>query len=289
MAADLKLDRMALDDVGANPVRLAEAIHRQLGDPSGAVPVARIAKALDIVEIRVETLRNIEGALITNVERGFGSILINENSGRRRKRFTLAHELLHFLNAGHRPTTADGFSCSREDMIASDQQSRDRHLRQEAEANAFAIELLAPRRLIKPHLAGDPDLGAVLLMSEELDISREAAARRYVACHDQCLAVVFSRDGRFVYSDRSAGFPALQFARGAPLPALPRGHAPSGLSEFEDADAEDWFARRGHVSLMIQTLHQQADRATTLLRIVSSDDDNADDGIDDAYERFARF
>ncbi len=46
------LDRMELDEVGANPQRLAEAIHQQLGSGGGAVQVYDIARALDIVEVR---------------------------------------------------------------------------------------------------------------------------------------------------------------------------------------------------------------------------------------------
>lgn len=43
------------------------------------------------------------------------------------------------------------------------------------------------------------------------------------------------------------------------------------------------------VEMTVQTLHQQASRGTTLLRIVSSDDDEAvNDCIDDTYHRFSR-
>ena len=73
----IKLDRMALDDVGVNPRRLAEAIHAQLGEGSGPVPVNEIARALDIHEIREERLAAIEAALLTTPERGYGSILLN--------------------------------------------------------------------------------------------------------------------------------------------------------------------------------------------------------------------
>ena len=125
---NLVLDRMALDDVGANPQRIAEAIHEQLGEGSGPVPVREIARALDIVEIREEPLTNIEGALVTTPERGSGSILVNANSDPRRRRFSIGHELGHFLNAWHRPTSPGGFQCSRSDMIAADLKDRNRYL-----------------------------------------------------------------------------------------------------------------------------------------------------------------
>jgi len=60
----IKLNRIALEGVGLNPRRLAEAIHGQMGEISGAVPINKIALALDIQEIREERLTNI--TLITS-------------------------------------------------------------------------------------------------------------------------------------------------------------------------------------------------------------------------------
>ncbi len=83
---ELTLDRMAIEEVGSNAVRLAKAIHVQLGMARSAVPIHEIATALDIIEIRAEPLTNLEGALITTPERGVGRILINSGSGPRRQR-----------------------------------------------------------------------------------------------------------------------------------------------------------------------------------------------------------
>src|SRR5689334_16823627 len=94
----LQLDRMALDDVGANSRRLAEAVHEQLGEGLGPVPVYEIARALDIDEIREEPLSNIEAALVTTPERDRGAVLLNTESSPQRRRFSLGHELGHFLN-----------------------------------------------------------------------------------------------------------------------------------------------------------------------------------------------
>jgi Zn-dependent peptidase ImmA (M78 family) len=142
------------------------------------VPVRDIALALDIDEIRERPLTSLEAALVTTPERDRGKILLNSNSSRQRRRFSVGHELLHFLNSLHQQTAPEGFQCSRADMrVSSAMQSR--HLRQEAEANAFAIELLTPRAWLKPLLRGPPDLEKVLKVADEFDVSREAAARRY--------------------------------------------------------------------------------------------------------------
>ncbi|WP_375459515.1 ImmA/IrrE family metallo-endopeptidase [uncultured Enterovirga sp.] len=114
----LTLDRMAIEEVGMNPARIAAAIHDQLGDVPGAVLVEAVAYALDIVEIRIEVLARVEGALIAPPERGSGSILLNARSHPRRRRFTLAHELGHYLSPHHVPTAQTGFCCDQSDMIS---------------------------------------------------------------------------------------------------------------------------------------------------------------------------
>lgn len=69
----LRLDRMEVEEAGcADPVRLARAIHQQLPGGQGAVPVHEIATALDIIEIRSELLKSIDGALVTTTERNVG-------------------------------------------------------------------------------------------------------------------------------------------------------------------------------------------------------------------------
>ena len=113
----LALDRMAIEEAGPNPERLAAAIHDQLRHKSGEVPVAAIAAALDIVEIKEARLKSLEGALIAPADRNVGAILVNSESSPPRRRFTLAHELGHFLNPWHRSEDPSGsFACSRADV-----------------------------------------------------------------------------------------------------------------------------------------------------------------------------
>ena len=74
------------------------------------------------------------------------------------------------------------------------------YLKQEAEANRFAIELLSPQSLIRRYLATAPDLTQVVAMTGDLEISKEAAARRYVETHRENLTAVFLKDGRVKYA-----------------------------------------------------------------------------------------
>ena len=116
----LSLDRVAVEEAGADPVRLAQAIHRQLPDLTGAVPVRDIALALDIDEIREEPVTSFEGCLLTDRQKSHGAILVNAASSRRRRHYTIGHELGHFLNERHISAASDGFYCTKEDMGSPD-------------------------------------------------------------------------------------------------------------------------------------------------------------------------
>ncbi|MCJ2011941.1 ImmA/IrrE family metallo-endopeptidase [Methylobacterium sp. J-076] len=284
------LDRMEVEEAGANPDKLASAIHDQLKASPGPVPVEAIAMALDIVEIRVEPLSNFEGALVTTLDRNTGQILVNARSRPQRRRFTIAHELGHFLNPRHAPTGPNGFACSRDDLRASPAGGRnggsDRHRRQEAEANAFAIELLAPRRWLRPYVSGVADLAQVIALSDAFEISREAGVRRYVECHRQALAVVFSHDGRVVYGAPGREFPRLALGKDTKVPDLPMPSEGTFLSDAEEADPAQWLFGSKTVALSVQTLHQQGGWALTLL---CAEDAEEDDGIEDTVERLSRF
>lgn len=264
----LILDRMELADVGANPERLAAAIHLQLGDGSGPVPIHDIARAMDIVDIREEPLRNMEAALLTDPERSYGAILLNSTSSPQRRRFSLGHELGHFVNEYHRPTSVTGFQCARADMV----EARDinRHVRQEAEANRFSIELLTPRTRLKPYLGEDVSLEHAEAMANDFDVSRQAAVRRYVHLHDASLAVLFCRHGRVRMIDRSVDGPRLAFWVGDALPDI--GSDGPGIRSVV---ADQWVSSPLTDEVMID-VHQQADGWMTVL--ISAENDNGEQG-----------
>jgi len=278
----LRLDRMEIEEAGPNPERLAAAIHAQLDLDAGAVPVESIAKALDIVEIRHAPLIGFEGALVMTDDRGIGAIAVNRASSRQRRNFTIAHELGHFLDLRHRPAeTANGFACSRADLGRSWRGSfnaRDRHVRQECEANRFAIELLAPIRLVRRHLRGIPDLERVLALSDALGLSREASARRYVELHERPCAVVFSREKQVRYFEAHAEFPALSCTKGQRLSGLLPTVDSSGLSNREEADPQNWLRNPTRQDLVVQTFAQREGYSITLLAL---DDRHEEEGVDD--------
>lgn len=259
----IALDRLLVDDTPDLPTAKAQAIHRQLGVTTGAVPVYDIARALDIEDIREKPLSSFEGALLTDAERDFGIIAVNSRSPSERRRFSLAHELGHFLCGWHVQTDRSGFACTRSDM--SFPSGDEQHKRQETEANAFAIELLAPADSVRPYLRRLPDLEHPLTFKETLKISKAAAVRRYAALHTRKVAAIFTKDGKFGYIERSESFPYLHIKRDEPLPALPAPSASQRLSEMVDVDANAWRLHDVRGELACQALYQDEGRAIVLL------------------------
>jgi hypothetical protein len=273
----LTLDRMAIEEAVPNPDELAAAIHARLNRKSGAVPVHAIARALDIVLIREAPLRSIEGALLMLPDRNKGAILTNANSSRQRRRYTIAHELGHFLNLWHEPPSEAGFACTTEDLGTGWRgvsREAGQHRLQESQANRFAIELLAPARRVEPFLNAIPDLEQVIAISADLDISKEAAARRYVELCEQPTAVVFGHAGIVRYVERDPDFPFVSCRKGDPLPSCQNKPDPSGLTGHIQSEPTDWLARMPQSELLTQRLFQANGYSMTLLML---DDDEKEE------------
>jgi len=138
---------------------------------SAPVKIAAIARALG-VEVRSATLKpRISGELKKSEtsESGY-RIRVNRHEAPVRQRFTIAHEVGHFLL--HRDLIGDGI----EDNILY-RSSLSNQI--EIEANRMAAELLMPRGLILPYVeqcGGRISDDLVLRLSEDFEVS-EAAMR----------------------------------------------------------------------------------------------------------------
>lgn len=271
----LALDRIEIESAGADPVRLATALLRQLPDLSGAVAIDEVARALDIEDIVATPLASIEGCLQCDALKSQGQIVVNSRSSRQRRRYTIAHELGHFLNERHRPTSEYGFDCTALDMASPRRESR--RLQQEREANTFAIEVLTPRRLLARHLQPAADLEHALKLATRFDISRAASIRRYVALHGETLAAVFTKDGRVQYVEKGRDFPATAIWNGDAAPQASSKRDGEPLTTLDEAHAAAWLAYPDRRTLYVQTLHQAEGFACTLL-LVENDGGEGDDG-----------
>lgn len=282
----MQLDRIELADIHA-PKRLARAVLDQIGTLNspvmipGPVPVIEIARALDIAEVRIGGFDGFEGMLLTDAVRSCGAIMANNKHGDRRARFTIAHELGHFLLERHVPTDPKGFACKVADLRET--RTGQWHRRQESEANTFAIELLAPPALFDRYLSDAPDIKDALQARDGLDLSLEACLRRMLERRDEPLALVFSHEGRVRYVIRDNGLPYLPLNKGDPMPSatpasikIRQGRV--GISEPGPNVARAWFDK-ADFDLHEQTRLADNGHAVTLLwsdlPVEAEDDDGA--------------
>jgi Zn-dependent peptidase ImmA (M78 family) len=109
--------------------------------------VHRIAKLLG-VEVREEPNpdESISGFLVRNPSSGNAVIGVNKNHSYVRRRFTIAHELGHFLLHAHGPVRMDrsGYGTGYSMVYFRDDASSLGVDPEEREANFFAAELLMP-------------------------------------------------------------------------------------------------------------------------------------------------
>jgi len=249
MSINLKIDLIDLADTG-QPVKHAELLMLQLAGQVPQLlptPVEDLARACGITEFNEFTVAGFEGGLIQNSEKTAGIIMVKAGARNDRRRFTIAHELGHFVNPYHlAPGGEAQLLCTSKHLQVSGSQS-DRRLGIEAQANEFAANLLMPERQLRAvaKLWGSPEIQSILNLQTLCFVSKEAAARRFLDLHGDPCAVVFSRDGQVRYSIARGGFPAIELREGHPvhsktLTATYSGQ-PGAISDQDECDPFLWL------------------------------------------------
>ena len=186
-----------------------------------------IATTIGITVTEVDA-ESFEGALIRIVGAPKGKIAISKNIREPgRKRFTLAHELGHYILPTHAQQSVACRSSSIERWTPSMPPA-------ELEANRFAAAILMPRPVLITHLRKEPSLDQARKIAVECQTSLTAATYRLVDLSSYPIALVWSTSGRRSWYHRSAEFGRAvelgpvapeSFARdcfqGRPVPARP--------------------------------------------------------------------
>lgn len=250
MTKSLEVDRSDLADT-VQPAELADLLVQQLIPQRQhllPLPIEDVAKACGIVEIQPLDTDAFEGGLVQDVNKAHGFVLVRAGMQPQRTRFTIAHELGHFVNLRHvAPPGEERLMCTKDDLMRNGRPAEYRH-GIEAQANEFAAHLLMPSRLLKrqPFLSGSAELSRILALQRLCDVSKEAAARRYAELHGGDFAVLFTRDGKLIrHPVRSGDFPWLDVKLGQPVYRESLTKTFSGnegdVSEQEDTRAEWWI------------------------------------------------
>ncbi|WP_300303429.1 ImmA/IrrE family metallo-endopeptidase [Ferrovibrio sp.] len=212
------------------------------------IPIEAIARQLDITDIVEIEAEGFVGGLITDTSRSAGSILVRRGLMEERRRFTVGHELGHFLMRHHKGA-AEGFRCTAVDMRRNQRVGElTPAMRWEVEANEFSSLLLMPPQLWRREMAGfrRPEIGQVTEMAQRFAVSKEAAARTFASYHELPIAMVVVKDGKFerVYRNISK-FPKLCVTHGMPIPVGSVFHRAKNISgkvtDLVEARAEEWL------------------------------------------------
>lgn len=244
----LTVTRMDLDGP-TSPSALVTKILKAEPGLTAPIPIEDLARQLDIVEIRDLTTDGFVGGLITDASRSEGFILVKRDMIDERRRFTIGHELGHFLMVHHKPNDSR-FLCTAKDMTR--QAIRREQLlpaqRWEVEANEFASLILMPPPLWRKAMATyrHPDLGHIAALRRIFKVSNDAAARTYATYHDEAVAVAVVKDGALqrVYRNPTR-FSFLALAKGDPIPRASIYHRAEKIlaqpSDIVEAKAEFWL------------------------------------------------
>ncbi|NTF59635.1 ImmA/IrrE family metallo-endopeptidase [Agrobacterium rhizogenes] len=212
--------RMDLADTGS-PEGLVSLILKHEPNLPLPVPIEELALQLEVEEIAELRTEGFEGGLITDTIRSRGIILVKKGVNQPRRRFTIGHELGHFLIANHIPDKDGQFLCSREDLRVLSAKEGDRRAKMEVEANRFSSLILMPpprlREAFKKHPS--PSLEHVFQLADQFGVSKEAMARAYAEYHPESLAFIVVKDGKVgrVYHNRKR-FPFVVASRNRSVP-----------------------------------------------------------------------
>ena len=216
----MALSRVDLDGKGAgSPEGLVALILKAAPGLTVPIPIEDLARQLDVEDIQEFHTEGFEGGLITDTARSSG-VILTRNSHPFRRRFTIGHELGHFLIPTHIPDAAGRFLCSREDMRLLSAAENDRRGRMEVDANRFSALILMPPPLLRPYLKQrrDPDVGQLAQLAAEFEVSKQAMANAYAHYQGEILAFIFTKGGRVLFPYKHLKFPLIGVRSGQAVP-----------------------------------------------------------------------
>ncbi len=207
--------RMDLDDDCGSPEKLISVILKHHPHWNQRIPIEELAYEVGIADFQELEADAFEGALVTDPRKRQGVILTKAGVRPERKRFTIGHELGHFLIPSHKGNR----QCTKEDLRESRKDND--HRKQESEANRFAAGMLMPKPFFVRDMdkLGDADVMHVQTLAKQYGTSMEATVNRYVDLTEDACAFVFSKDNLIRYIRPTANFPRLCVDRGRSLPS----------------------------------------------------------------------
>lgn len=275
-----------------------EALIRELGINSLPVDPFMIAAQHDIiVEPKPDAAAGVSGMLLRHGDT-FGILYATHIPNDGFQRFSIAHELGHYLLGGHidHALPEDGVHTSHAGFVSADPY--------EQEADNFAAGLLMPTQLFRREMGKhDPCLAAVESLAGSCRTSLTATAIRYAELSENAVAIIVSTGSTIDYchlSDTIKSLPQITWLKKGSQ--VPRGSATERLNghpgritgaEREEADIDilDWL---GGIRSVIGTEEVvglgRYGKTLTVLTFPSIEDEayqeESGDKIDDLIDRW---
>lgn len=179
------------------PERYARLLLSELG-LTHADDLNKILSALRL-SVRERPADSFEGALVCRMDRSKGVILLSDSiDDEGRKRFTICHEIGHYILPGH------GKVSCKANAIESNSSQLSPH---EIDANRVASELLLPTSLIYPIVRNKKaTLTLAREFAQQFNTSLTAAALKVVEVTEEASAIVWSTDDRSRWVKRNDNF-----------------------------------------------------------------------------------
>jgi len=155
-------------------------------------------------QVKIASLSGCEGNIIGTSERAI--ITINSSADSTRQRFSLGHEIGHWVNDKGKNLT---YRCSAEDMRQHQIRRNDFRQHKEVRANKFSAELMMPKYLFGPQLVDCPiTFESVKALANDFRSSRTSSAIRMVEVTEfPCMLVCWGSSGSRRWFVRSETVP----------------------------------------------------------------------------------
>ena len=149
---------------------------------------------------KIQEFADFEGALFPLPKSGQWAILYNPDAPPGRINFTIGHELGHYLV--HRAAESQGFQCGEKQVLGYDRDAERRRIEQEADE--FASYLLMPMDDFRGQIGrAEMTLDLLAHCADRYDVSRTAAAIKWIDCTSECAVLVVATNGHVLWCWRS--------------------------------------------------------------------------------------
>ena len=189
-------------------------------------------------DVKRTVLSDYEGSIIGTDEKAI--ITINICADPRRQRFSLGHEIGHWVNDRGKNLT---YRCNTNDMRQRKMSKDNFRQQKEVRANQFSAELIMPNHIFSHHAYNlDITFDSVNYLADKFDVSRTSAAIRFVEVSSYpCMIVCWNKEGSRRWFSRNPIVPDSIW----PHSRILRPRDAFSLSNGLEVDADKWISNEG--------------------------------------------